>query len=208
MVISYKSPGRSSSRDPLRGEGRAAQEMARDAGGWLRPSTPGAGNPAELTADQDACSCPGRDLRPSQRRELRWRGRRDLPSGSHTHTQRLASLKGHLARVKHHIFKTHTNCVQLLSREEGQQRLDHPAVHQEMSPDVAAVGCRFCGWGCPPRGAALGKMFMSSDSCLREGSSLSPQENCTFENEDLFHPCHNFMKSLITAKSFIRKGNS
>ena len=86
VVISYKSPGRSSSRDPLRGEGRAAQEMARDAGGWLRPSTPRAGNPAELTADQDVCSCPGRDLRPSQRRELRWRGRRDLPSGSHTHT--------------------------------------------------------------------------------------------------------------------------
>ena len=82
---------------------------------------------------------------------------------THVHTQRLVSPKGHLARVKHHIFKTHTSCVHLLSREEGQQQLDHPAVHQEMSPDVAAVGCGFCGWGCPPRGAALGKMFMSSD---------------------------------------------
>ena len=171
VVISYKSPGRSSSKDPLRGKGRAAQETARDAGGCPRPSTPGAGNPAELTADQDACSSPGLDLRPSQRREPRWRGHHDLPRGSHTHThththvhtQRLVSPKGHLARVKHHIFKTHTSCVHLLSWEEGQQQLDHPAVHQEMSPDVAAVGCGFCGWGCPPRGAALGKMFMSSD---------------------------------------------
>lgn len=65
---------------------REAQGMVKDAGGWLRPSTPRAGNPAVLTVDGDTCSSPGRDLRPSQRRELRWRGRRDLPRGSHIHT--------------------------------------------------------------------------------------------------------------------------
>ena len=59
--------------------------------------------------------------------------------------------------------------------------------------------------GVSPRGSALGKRSLAL-SCLREASSLSSWKNEL--SRTIYSACHNFMKSLITAKSFIRRGSS
>ena len=58
-----------------------------------RDSRHRARNPVVLTADEDAYSNPNCVPCSFQRRELRWRGRSDVPRGSHTHTRALTYTK-------------------------------------------------------------------------------------------------------------------
>lgn len=88
----------------------------------------------------------------------------------------------------------------------GSRRWRTHGLHRSRLASSADSG--LSGWEClSPQRLSTWK-HSSSLTAAYKGLFTQLTEEWAFKNEDLFCLCHNFMKSLITAKYFIRKGNS